>query len=462
MRKYIEGVIDSRTKLIEIVKVFKKDKPKIGGFDTETDGLDIKKSKPFLNIFGWYSESDNTIKAYCWETKYISITRTIFNLLTYLDKVYFFNTKFDLHMLENDNTPYPYHLKNMSDVGILARVCVEAKSERDGGEKLALKSLSKKYIDANADVYEKAVKESLRQIRNNQVKLLKAMLKPFGEPPEEFKKSGKEKSWTIGILEDFIKKAINEVEDLPNGIREIFIEWEENYPAPNYSNVPRDIIYPYACKDVIYTIELALKLLPVVKARKQEVVVKREEKLIMPLFRMENVGFTLSREYLMTSKNKIKNYILKKRQRLAELTGRTITVNQHAKIKEILNNQYKLNIDSTDKGTLSYKLSLLKQEKENLDNPDLDSVIEFIEIIQELRTLEKWYSTYIIRFVKAIDDEDKVYTQINQFGAVSGRVSSDFQQFPKDAILDSEGNELFHPRKLIIVPEGYDCIYYLD
>jgi DNA polymerase-1 len=62
-----------------------------------------------------------------------------------------------------------------------------------------------------------------------------------------------------------------------------------------------------------------------------------------------------------------------------------------------------------------------------------------------------------------INNTDRLYTQIHQVGTVSGRVTSDFQQFPKDPIKTVDGIELFHPRKIILVDGGdFDSIVYLD
>ena len=67
-----------------------------------------------------------------------------------------------------------------------------------------------------------------------------------------------------------------------------------------------------------------------------------------------------------------------------------------------------------------------------------------------------------MRFEVDLKYGDMLYTTINLNTAVTGRVSSDFQQFPKYAIKTLDGIELFHPRKLFIVPDGYKGIVYLD
>lgn len=57
---------------------------------------------------------------------------------------------------------------------------------------------------------------------------------------------------------------------------------------------------------------------------------------------------------------------------------------------------------------------------------------------------------------------DRIYTQIKQVGTISGRVTSDFQQFPKFGITKDDGTYLFNPRDMIITSPGYKGIAYLD
>ena len=48
---------------------------------------------------------------------------------------------------------------------------------------------------------------------------------------------------------------------------------------------------------------------------------------------------------------------------------------------------------------------------------------------------------------------------IHNQGTVTGRVSSDLQQQPKEALTDKEGNEVFHPRKAFLADEGWNLIF---
>lgn len=78
----------------------------------------------------------------------------------------------------------------------------------------------------------------------------------------------------------------------------------------------------------------------------------------------------------------------------------------------------------------------------------------------ELRTLDKWLSTYIDGKLNAVVN-GRIYTDINNNGAVSGRVSCDMQQQPKEGLKDRDGNELFHPRRAFICDEGYK-LFFID
>ena len=109
----------------------------------------------------------------------------------------------------------------------------------------------------------------------------------------------------------------------------------------------------------------------------------------------------------------------------------------------MLSDDFNLDVPSTGNDVLGDVVANLK-----INDPN-HPAIEFIDLIQELRTLEKWYSAYILRFQKSLNNCDRIYPTINSVGTVSGRCTSDWQQMPKEAILDTQGNELFSPRKIV-------------
>ena len=158
---------------------------------------------------------------------------------------------------------------------------------------------------------------------------------------------------------------------------------------------------------------------------------------------MERVGFPIDKEYLEESRKKLKEYIIVTREKLYNLAGMEFQIGQHALVKDLLSNNFNLEVPSTGNDVLGDVVAQLK-----INTPD-HPAIEFIDLIQELRTLEKWYSAYILRFQKSLNNCDRIYPTINSVGTVSGRCTSDWQQMPKDAIIDRDGNELFHPRRIV-------------
>jgi len=223
-----------------------------------------------------------------------------------------------------------------------------------------------------------------------------------------------------------------------------------------YDELNRKNMLYYATEDIVLTLEVFYLMYPVVVARNNMFAVNLEEQLLWPLFEMERVGFDVDRNYMELSKVRTQVYMKQMKVKLKELAGQEVNVGQHALIKKILTEKFDLNIEGTGKDVLELIVSDLHRTDPN--NP----VVEFIDIVQRLRTIEKWYSTYILRWLNDIH-EGKVYTQIHSVGAVSGRVTSDFQQFPKEGLFTDDGQELFIPRKMVCCPKGeYDALVYLD
>ena len=125
-------------------------------------------------------------------------------------------------------------------------------------------------------------------------------------------------------------------------------------------------------------------------------------------------------------------------------TGLDFTVGQHEYIKKFLKIKYGVTTDKADEKALKYIR----------DNCPNDEVKDICNNILELRTLDKWISTYVDGKLNSIIN-GRIYTDINNNGAVSGRVSCDMQQQPKEGLYDRDGNELFHPRRMFVVDDDY-------
>ena len=455
--KWYSTTIRSNKQANGMIQLFRKLQPKVGAFDTETTGLHITEDKPFLVQFGFIDP--NKAEGYTFAVdleRQPDLARqvlTAWNILAQSLDIYLgHNVKFDLHMLANIGLPYTK--ENVSDTMFYIRYAHDALTPANGGPPLGLKDYSAKYIDPNAKYHEKLLSTE----RTDKAKEINNKLKM---------RTGK----SLGYIKDLFSDPIVDYNDLPEDIKPGYLKWLRN-DVPlylqnkvqalvssdmiRYNTLDRENLIKYAHYDIIYTIEIYLKLKDIVTNRGNDVGLDFENKLIFPLYEMERVGFYADKQYLEEARIKLKNYIKERREVLYELAGQKLGIGQHALIKSILTDMG-VTITSTNSNELDLlKSNLIRQG----NNP---KALEFINVMQELRTLEKWYSAYITRFINDLQRSNRLYTTINQVGTVSGRVTSDFQQFPKDAIKTKDGEEIFQPRKMVKPTGGeYNAIVYLD
>lgn len=464
-RKHIQNLWD-------IADQFKKDKPIISGWDTETTGLHLIADKPFLIIFGWLVPGQKYGKVFTFYPTQQNM-ELFFNLAKKTRMFVGHNATYDLSMMENIG--YKYDGTNVIENMVVARLSLEALSARQGGDKLGLKPLGVKYVHPHAGYSESVVKDELKKLKAERVKILTAALSQFPHPtetetkwwrfdteksttkpyaeanPDNVELRTTPKKWNKGLVEKFLKDITNDVTDLPDEIREIWETWAEEYPEPGYNDIDPEVMVRYAGDDVITMLEFFKFALKVINDRKQGKVLKRESELIPAILQMERAGLRVDRKYLEECRLNMKAYITKKRKEMYALAGSIVNVGQDKTIIGIFKNNWNIPLTQCNKATL----------KKVFDMDAPEEAKEYAKVIILLRRLEKWYSTYIVRTLERSAYDGRIYFQFNQAGAVSGRFTSDSQQYPKDAIKDEEGNEMFHPRRAFISDEGYN-LYFLD
>lgn len=455
----------------DMVKVFKHSPPDVCAFDTETTGLHIILDKPFLFQFGWLCTDCKEGYAFSVDLErqpdLAKQVIKVWHKLVESVKLYLgHNIKYDLHMLINIGLPYTK--ENVSDTMFFIRYAHDALHQSEGGPPLKLKDYAAKYIERSAKSHEKLLDQEKTDKAKEYNNMLKRRLQQCKLPKELVGY----KSFTLSAINDMFKDPIAEVTDFPDDVQQAYLDWKtKDLPLYlqnrvvqlvesdmiSYNTLNRDNVIKYALYDIVWTLEIYAQTAPVIKARQQETAIKMESDLIYPLVEMERVGFKTDKKYLENCRVKLKAYIIQQRKKLFELTKREFSIGQHEVVKEILTNDFNVQINATNATELDLLLSNLIIE--NKENP----AIRVIQLIQELRTLEKWYSAYITRFLKDLVHTDRLYTTINQVGAVSGRVTSNFQQFPRDPIMSEDGEELFHPRRMVTISGGdFDGIVYCD
>ena len=442
-----------------MAKQFKQGTHLAGAFDTETTGLHIILDRPFLFQFGWV---DTDFQGHTYAVDLEKHPKLAHDVIKYwhtqaatLPVYLAHNVKFDLHMLTNIGLPYTE--SNISDTLFYIRYAHDALTPRWGGPPLALKDYAARYITPSAKLHEQLLKQERTAIAKAYNQKLVDKLKPLG--------------YNLKRIDDLFKDCVFTADDLPDDAREAYFDWYNNdlprwlqekvtarveSDMIQYNKLNRQTVVKYAHLDIVWVLEIWLKLNPVLHARGNERGVEIENQLIYPLLEMERVGFKIRKEYLLECRDKMKTYILQRRNRLYELAGEHIKVGQSARIVQLMQERFGQTVESSSAEVLDRLASDLQRANAQPE------CVEFIHVLDELRTLEKWYAVYILRFIRDLQHTDRLYTTIHQVGTVSGRVTSDFQQFPKDAIKTVDGEELFQPRKMVTVTEGYDAIVYLD
>lgn len=465
-KNHIEYDIKTKADLLNMIKLFKEHKPQVSAFDTETTGLNIGLDTPFLFQFGWvYNDSVYSFAVDIEEKPKLG-KETVWSAYKLVSKIKYFighNIKYDLHMCHNIG--FDYDTNNLLDTQCCIRLAHDALTPENGGPPLGLKEYASQYINKSARDHERLLKTERTNIsKDYNAHLIKA-LRLCSNPPAGFK------SWTKGALETFFKDKLKTGEDLPTEeMRKIYREWYASIPSRIKQNMKtpfvesedipydflnREAVIRYAHKDIYYTLAVYYKTMPVIEARKNLGALKIECDVILPLYYMEATGFKIDKDYVLKTKTKMYNYIKRRRQDLFDLVNEDVSVGQHKRIKELLQEKWGLTVVSTGNDELGILIPKLKRE-------GYTEAVEFISTVQELRTLEKWYTTYLLRFINELKRSDRIYTQINQAGTVSGRVTSDFQQFPKYGIRTIDDESLFNPRDMVIKSEDSVGLFYLD
>lgn len=403
----------------------------IVGTDTETTGLNPIFDKPFKIIFGWLKPKEY-IKVYTFNV-------TEANLETYWELInsshikyhFFWNAKFDLSMFLNIKL-------NLLDLdNIYEGMCIPhlGLSSYDKRIPLALKQFSKIYIDDTAaDLQDKLGIEFNSLI--SQVKYTRNQLL------QEYTQN---KIWTTTTINNYQKDALLE-DKIP---KDVLCKWnqiQKDNPLPSYQDIDNGLLEDYASNDVVLMLSCVntyLHLLVNPKSiRYQLDTLKRESNVAKVLANIEKYGMCVDKEYLVSAKNNVKNWIINTYNQLWELMGEEIHVGQHKKIIDWFNNNKtplvaRLNnsINAQD-DTLLFAIEKLTNYQAK-DEQKKQRTILICRLIRKLRRYTKWYNTYITSYLSNlihIDDNYYVLGNFYSFGAHTGRFSSSLQQFPRNGL----------------------------
>lgn len=436
--------------LADFIKKAIQEKPNYICYDTETDGLHIMKAKPFLVSIGF----NKTVRTFDYNSDLVNALWKIYMLpdkdtmKTLQDNpnymgLFAHNAKYDYHMMWNGGSKIPDDIRIYDSITI-ARLTEYA----DERESMSLENLGSKYVDDTSKFAGKIIKDVVKKVNaDRRTKLRQDLMDAF---PDDglctTTKKGTKKA--TKKLSDLIKEYDDTRTHFVNDDNKYFKFIDEHYKPANYKDAYEqepELVRSYAADDIVIMIEYMNKAIPtLVNVDKDFRVLKREGELIRAVANMEKVGLKVDINYVLNARRNMIKYRDLLYFELGLYTETDFSVGQHAFIKKLLNDKYHIKTDKADEKALKYIR----------DNTDNDEVKCICTNILELRTIDKWLSTYVDGKLNSIVN-GRIYTDINNSGAVSGRVSCDMQQQPKEALFDRNGNELFHPRRMFICDDDY-------
>lgn len=448
--KFGEAIDDFHAFLDEAEKC----KPDYLYYDTETNGLHIITSKPFLVSMGYKKDNVKNVITFDYDSNFMESVWRCIKLSKLKDNVKFIgvgahNAKFDYHMMENGGSSIPEEI-DLFDSITVARLTEYV----DEHAKMKLEVLGGKYVSDDAKFAGKIIQDIIKKLNAERRKQLREdIMDAFPEDGfSTITKSGKRKA--TGKLSNIIKEYDKTRTQFLNDDNPYFKFIDEHYKPANYQDVYEiepELMRSYAADDIVIGLEYLDKAMPtLLKVDKDLTVTKREGKLIRAVAWMEDTGLKVDVDYVLRCRKNMIAYRDLLYYELQMYTGIDFTVAQHETIKKILMVKYFIKTDKADEKALKYIR----------DNTTEEEVKDVCNNIMELRTLDKWISTYVDGKLNSVVN-GRIYTDINNSGAVSGRVSCDMQQQPKEALFDRDGNELFHPRRMFVCDDGY-CLAFCD
>lgn len=448
----------NKNNLIELEDFIKKvneTKPNYIYYDTETNGLHIITSRPFLVSMGFKKDGIKEVITMDYD-KYIM--QRIWKCIEYSEElnsnpeyigVGAHNAKYDYHMMENGGSPIPEGVELFDSITV-ARLTEYV----DEHASMSLETLGSKYVSDDAKFAGKIIKDMIKKLNaERRKKLREDIMDAF--PEDGFfiiTKSGKRKA--TGKLSNLIEEYDKTRTQFLNDDNPYFKFIDEHFKPANYQDIYEkepELMRSYAADDIVIGLEYLDKAMPtLLKVDKDLTVTKREGKLIRAVAWMEDTGLKVDVDYVLNCRKNMVAYRDLLYYELQMYTNMEFSVGEHKTIKKILLYKYNIKSDKVDEKALKYIR----------DNTTNDEVKDICTNIMELRTLDKWISTYVDGKLNAVVN-GRIYTDINNSGAVSGRVSCDMQQQPKEALFDRDGNELFHPRRMFICDDGF-CLAFCD
>lgn len=415
-------------------------------FDTETTGLNIVCDRPFMVQYLYCDKDLNELDKNIFYVKHRNKDdeqreQDFKYVLEHCNTIVGANIKFDIHQLLNIGYPEEWFKhKNYIDVQVLARLVINHDLQTDKTFGVALKKLAVRYLGTDCNREEQLLKHELSLL---QQKHKEKMLQYFiNNKVVSNDLSRKEKTELINkIYGDNWFKYYEKFDH----IKPYRIKFLKDNPEPNYSNVSN--INTYALTDVILThglFKLWYKECCTIKGQTEAL--KRTSAATWPLIVMERQGLVIDIKKIANDRSYMINF--KEQCKIIDpRTNQEISIGQHEVLRQIYEYETGLKLSSSDQKTRDKIV-------------DKSPTARLVNSITKLEKLIYTYATKLLREVRVVDGEFKVFTQYNMANTVTGRLSSDFQQFPKEPT--QIGDRTIAVRSWFVKPKDIKYMVYED
>ncbi len=166
--------------------------------------------------------------------------------------------------------------------------------------------------------------------------------------------------------------------------------------------------------------------------------------LIPILFKMEEKGMLIDREYFANLEIEFRSEVSKLEQNIQELAGITFNVNSPVQLSEVLFSKLNLPTKGIKKTTRGYSTGAKELDKLKNSHPVISKIIEY-------REAAKLLNTYIIPIPTLSDDTNRIHTTFTQNVTATGRLSSKDPNLQNIPVRTEEGKRI---RQGFIAPEG--------
>ena len=409
-------------------------------YDTETTGLNIISDKPFMFQYGLVDHNLQLVSSDWFHVKDKAKMDVFKQHLLSLNTIVGHNIKFDVHMAINAGFDKEIFMnKNFIDTSVLARLVVDHDTQTDKTFSAGLKTLGVRYLGIDSNTEERALKMELSRLVSEHKQKMKDYFVTQGV-------------WDNKLTQTNQTKLINDIYLNWNKVFHLYPQYTQHRkaflqsnPEPTYEQCSN--VVTYGMTDIRLTHGLLKLWFPKAVQLQQVDTLKRISNATYPLVIMERQGLAVDVQQVLKDRAKIVDE-LSKTTIVDPRTNTTYSIGQHAKLKELYEYESGEQLESSDKETRA----------------EIESKSPAAKAANYIAKLDKYLNTYvrsILDKLTLVGKEYRVFTQYNLAGTITGRLSSDFQQFPKDAITLADGTEV-NIRSWFIVPKQDKYMFYFD